>query len=370
MKILRALIKKEFYQILRDPSSILIAFVMPLMLLIIYRYGVNLDTLKINLGIEIGDPSQQVVTLVDSFRKNKFVSLFVYDNPHKMYEDIMGSKLRGFVVIPNDFSSKLDRNETASVQVVADGSETNLANYVQNYSKTIVSQWLNATSKYSKKIPPSLINVEARYWYNQDINSHYFILPGSLCITMTLIGMLLTALVIAREWERGTMEALLTTKIHRWELVLGKYIPYFTLGMISLLFNVFLCINVFEIPFRGNIFVLMVFSGLFLFAAMGQGLLISTILKNQFTASQAAMFAGFLPALMLSGLIFPISSMPLPLQWFSCVVPSKYFVSCIQSEFMVGTVPEIVIPNCLFLLIFGLILFFIIYKKTPMKLED
>lgn len=370
MKILSAFITKEFYQILRDPSSILIAFVLPIMLLLIYMYGVNLDTLKINLGLKIDDPSQQVTTLIDSFKNNKFVSTSVYDNPQKMYDDIMGSKLRGFVIIPNDFSSKLDRKETANVLVVADGSETNLANYVQNYSKVILSQWLNYSSKYARNIPPSLINVEARYWYNQDINSHHFVLPGSLSITMTLIGMLLTALVVAREWERGTMEAILTTKISKMQFVLGKYIPYFILGMTSLSMNVFLCINVFEIPFRGNILVLLIFSGLFLFAAMGQGLLISTILKNQFTASQAALVAGFLPALMLSGLVFPIVCMPRPLQILSDIVPSKYFVSCIQSEFMVGTIPEIIVPNCIFLGVFGLILFFVVYKKTQMRIED
>lgn len=369
MRILKALIIKEFYQILRDPSSILIAFVLPLMLLIIYMYGVNLDTLKINLGMKIDDPSQQVTTLVDSFKSNKFVTPFMYDNPQKMYDDLTGSKLRGFLIIPNDFSSKLDRNEIANVLVVADGSETNLANYVQNYSKTILSQWLNYSSKYSKKIPPSLINVESRYWYNQDINSHHFVLPGSLSITMTLIGMLLTALVVAREWERGTMEALLTTKVNKMQLVLGKYIPYFILGMISMMFNVFLCINVFQIPFRGNLFVLFGFAALFLLAAMGQGLLISTILKNQFTASQAALVAGFLPALMLSGLVFPIISMPEALQILSSIVPSKYFVSCIQSEFMVGTIPEIIVPNCIFLGVFSLILFCIVYKKTQIRLE-
>lgn len=369
MKILRALIIKEFYQILRDPSSIIIAFVLPLMLLIIYMYGVNLDTLRINLGMKIDDPSQQVTTLVDSFKNNKFITPFIYDSPEKMYDDLTGSKLRGFIIIPNDFSTKLDRNETANVLVVADGSETNLANYVQNYSKTILSQWLNYSSKYSKKVPPSLINVESRYWYNQDINSHHFVLPGSLSITMTLIGMLLTALVVAREWERGTMEALLTTKVTKIQLVLGKYIPYFILGMISMIFNVFLCINVFEIPFRGNLFVLFGFAALFLLAAMGQGLLISTILKNQFTASQAALVAGFLPALMLSGLVFPIVSMPEALQILSSIIPSKYFVACIQSEFMVGTVPEIIIPNCIFLGIFSLILFYLVYKKTQIRLE-
>lgn len=369
MKILLAFIKKEFYQIIKDPSSILIAFVFPLMLLILYRYGLNLDTIKVKLGFKIDDSSQQVVTLIDSFKNNKFVTTVVYDNPEKMYNDLTGSNLRGIVVIPNDFSSKLDRNEIANVQVIADGSEVNLANYVQNYSIAILNGWLNLSSKYARKIPSSLINVEPRYWYNQEINSHNFILPGSLCVTMTLIGMLLTALVIAREWERGTMEAILTTKISKLQLVLGKYIPYFTLGMLSMAFNVFMCTCVFGVPFRGNLFVLFGFSGLFLFAAMGQGLLISTILKNQFTASEAALFAGFLPAMMLSGLVFPINSMPILMQWISMVVPSRYFVSLIQSEFLAGTVPEIVIPNSIFLAIFGSLLFIIIYFKTQMRLE-
>lgn len=369
MKILRALIIKEFHQIVRDPSSILIAFVLPLMLLLIYMYAVNLDTVRLTLGMKIDDPSQQVTTVVDSFRNNKFVTPVVYNNPQKMYDDLTGSKIRGFVVIPNDFSSKLDRNETATVEVVADGSEVNLANYVQNYNIAIFNQWLNYASKYAQKIPPELISMDARYWYNQEINSHYFVLPGSLSITMTLIGMLLTALVVAREWERGTMEALLTTKITKLQFVLGKYIPYFILGMLSMAFNVFMCIQIFQIPFRGSLIVLFTFSALFLIAAMGQGLLISTILKDQFTASQAALVAGFLPSLMLSGLIFPVSSMPTPIQWLSKIVPSQYFVSCIQSEFMAGTVREIIIPNCIFLGIFGAILFALVYKKTQMRLE-
>lgn len=369
MKILKALIIKEFYQILRDPSSILIAFVLPLILLVIYMYGVNLDTVKLSLGMKIDDSSQQVVTLVDSFKSNKFITPYVYESPQQMYRDLVGSRLRGFVVIPNDFSQKLDRNEVATVQVVADGSEVNLANYTQNYTRTILTQWLNYSSKYARKVPPSLINVDSRYWFNQDINSHYFILPGSLSITMTLIGMLLTALVVAREWERGTMEAILTTKITKIQFVLGKYIPYFILGMVSMSFCVFMCINVFQIPFRGNFLVLFVFSALFLFTAMGQGLLISTVLKDQFTASQAALVAGFLPALMLSGLVFPINSMPVPIQWLSTLMPSRYFVSCIQSEFMVGTVPGIVIPNCVFLGVLGVILFIAVYEKTQMRLE-
>lgn len=369
MRILKAFIIKEFYQILRDPSSILIAFVLPLLIIFLYRFGVNLDTVKVRLGMKIDDPSQQVRTLVDSFRDNKFIELVIYDNPQKMYNDLTGSHLRGIVTIPNDFSTNLDRNRTATAQVITDGSEVNLANYVQNYSTAILNQWLTRSSVYYMHMPPSLIGIEQRFWYNQQIDSHWFILPGSLSITMTLIGMLLTALVVAREWERGTMEAILTTKINKIHIVLGKYIPYFILGMSSLMFNVFLCIAVFQVPFRGNLLVLAIFSALFLFTAMGQGLLISTILKNQFTASQAALFAGFLPAMMLSGLVFPINSMPMAMQWLSKIIPSQYFVNCIQSEFLAGTVPEIVIPNCIFLAIYGSILFLAIYHATSVKLE-
>lgn len=369
MKILAALIRKEFCQIMRDPSSILIAFVLPLILLIIYMYGVNLDTVKVRLGIKIEDPSQQVTTLVDSFKSNNYITPIFYEDKNQMYQDLIGTRIRGILIIPNDFSTKLDRGEVASVQAITDGSEVNLANYVQNYSRTILQQWLNNSSKYAGKTPPSIINVQPRYWYNQEINSHHFILPGSLSITMTLIGMLLTALVIAREWERGTMEALLTTKVKRIDIVLSKYISYFTVGMLSMSFCVFMCIFVFQIPFRGNFPVLFLFSGLFLLTTMGQGLLISSVLKDQFLASQAALVAGFLPALMLSGLIYPIRSMPVPLQWLSTLMPSRYFVSCIQSEFMAGTIWQIIVPNCIFLSVLGFILFALVYKKTDMRLD-
>lgn len=369
MRILAALIRKEFYQIFRDPSSILIAFVLPFVLLLIYMYGINLDTLKVSLGMKIDDPSQQVTTLIDSFKSNKFVSLRVYDNKNKMYADLIGSRIRGMVIIPSDFSSKLDRGEIASVQVIADGSETNLANYVQNYSKTIIQQWLNATSKYAGRSTPSLININSRFWYNQEINSRYFVLPGSLSITMTLIGMLLTALVIAREWERGTMEALLTTRVTRLHIVFAKYISYFLLGMASMCFSVFMCVSVFQIPFRGNFFVLFLFSAAFLLTAMGQGLLISTFFKDQYTASQASLVAGFLPALMLSGLVYPIQSMPAPIQWICAFVPARYMVSCIQSEFMAGTVWEIIIPNTIYMLFLSLILFILVWSKTEMRLD-
>lgn len=369
MKILRALIRKEFYQIVRDPSSILITIVLPLMLLLIYMYGVNLDTLKVSMGFKIEDPAQQVVTLVDSFKYNKFIDPHFYQDKKKMEDDLVRTKLRGFVIIPNDFSTKLDRNEEAQLIVVTDGSETNLANYSSNYTKTIANKWLTSTSKYAHRVPQNLINPQSRIWYNQELDSNFFVMPGSLSITMTLVGMLLTALVIAREWERGTMEALLTTRIKKHHIVLGKYIAYYILGLLSMAFNVFMITVVFDIPFRGSYIALFTFSSLFLLTCMGQGLLVSTVLKDQYKASQAALIGGFLPALMLSGLIYPIKSMPMPIQWLSALMPSRYLVACIQNEFMAGTIFAVLIPNCLFLLTLVIGFFLLVFKKTEMRLD-
>lgn len=369
MKILSALIKKEFFQIMRDPSTIIISFILPLMMLILYMYGINLDTPKVRLGIKYDDNTSEISTLINSFSNSKYVDSKVYDNKDEMYEDISSSKLNGAVIIPNDFSTKLSRKQSADMLILTDGSYVNTANYVQTYPANIANQWL-ATSKYRQFLKAPLISSDIRFWYNQDINSHYFILPGSLAVTLNLIGLLLTALVIAREWERGTMEALLSTRIRKIDLILGKYIPYFTLGMLSMLFNVFLCIVVFKIPFYGNFFIMFFVSALFLLTSIGIGLLISTFLKSQFLASQVALGVGFLPALLLSGLMFPINSMPMFFQYLTMILPPRYYVTFIESEFLAGTIKEIVLINTIFLSILAIALFALVYKKTSVRLEE
>ena len=369
MKILLALIKKEIKQILRDPSSIIIAFILPLISILIYMYGINLDSVKITMGIKNDDNSPEVATLVKSFGHSKYINSIVFDNMKDIETAIIRSKIKGAVIIPNDFSTKLSRGEKADLLVITDGSEANTANYVQSYATAITNQWL-MTSKYKGKIQTSKTNVETRFWYNPDLDSHFFILPGSIAITMTLIGILLTSLVVAREWERGTMEALLSTKVRAIHIVLGKYIPYFILGMLSLAFNIFVEVVVFSIPFKGSYFVLFGVSALFLFASLGIGLTISTMLKNQFLASLVSIGIGFLPALMLSGLMFPINSMPFIFQHLTRILPPRYYVSFIESEFMAGGgVNAIRIENAIFLTLLGLILFSVVYKNTKTRLS-
>jgi len=368
MKILLALIKKEIKQILRDPSSIVIAFILPIISITIYMYGINLDSVKITLGIKNDDNSPEVATLVKSFGHSKYINSINYDNMEDIKTAVLSSKIKGAVVIPNDFSAKLSRGQRADLLVITDGSEVNTANYVQSYANMISNQWL-ATSKYKKNLSKPLINVENRTWYNPDLNSHHFIVPGSIAITMTLIGILLTSLVIAREWERGTMEALLSTKVRAIHIVLGKYIPYFILGMLSTAFNMFLCVCVFQVPFRGSYFMFFLISGIFLFTSLGIGLMISTALKNQFMASMVSISLGFMPALMLSGLMFPINSMPVFFQYLTMIIPPRYYISFIESEFMAGGVNEIRLANAFYLTLLGLLLFAGVYKKTQMRLE-
>lgn len=368
MKILLALIKKEIKQILRDPSSIIIAFVLPFISIMIYMYGINLDSVKVTMGIKNDDPTPEVATLVKSFGHSKYVNSIYFDNIKDIEAAITRSKIKGAVIIPNDFSTTLARGQNADLLVITDGSEVNTANYVQSYATAIANNWL-ISSKYASSVNQPAINAEVRTWYNPDLNSHYFIVPGSIAITMTLIGILLTSLVVAREWERGTMEAMLSTSVKTIHIVLGKYIPYFILGMLSLAFNIFLCVVIFQIPFRGNYLVLLLVSGLFLFTSLGIGLNVSSVLKNQFLASMVAMSVGFMPALMLSGLMFPINSMPVFFQHLTRILPPRYYVSFIESEFMAGTVPEIVIANAIYLTILGLILFAAVYKNTSTRLE-
>ena len=368
MKILLALIKKEIKQILRDPSSIVIAFILPIISITIYMYGINLDSVKITIGIKNDDNSPEVATLVKSFGHSKYVNSINFDNMEDIKAAVLSSKIKGAVIIPNDFSSKLSRGQTADLLVITDGSEVNTANYVQSYTLAISNQWL-ATSKYKKNLSKPLINIENRTWYNPDLNSHHFIVPGSIAITMTLIGILLTSLVIAREWERGTMEALLSTKVRAIHIVLGKYIPYFILGMLSTAFNMFLCVCIFQVPFRGSYFMFFLISGIFLFTSLGIGLMISTALKNQFMASMVSISVGFMPALMLSGLLFPINSMPVFFQYLTMIIPPRYYISFIESEFMAGGVNEIRLANALYLTALGLLLFAGVYKKTQMRLE-
>ena len=367
---LKALMVKEFFQIIRDPSSILISIVLPLILLFLYGFGVSLDLDHLRIGLVLEDTAPDAQSFAKSLTDSRYFDVKIGRDRREFDRDIVSGALRGFVVVPSYFSDFRYRPDTiAPIQVISDGSETNTANFVENYVSAAWTNWLIQGSISNNLQGLPLINIQPRYWFNEELESRNFLIPGSLAIIMTLIGTLLTSLVVAREWERGTMEALMATPVTIFELIVGKLVPYFFLGMGSMILCVVGSEIVYQIPFRGSWPVLLVVSACFLVTALGIGLLISTLARNQFVAAQAAMVIAFLPAYMLSGFIFEIRSMPKVIQLITNFVPARYFVTSLQTIFLVGDVWRLILMNIVVMLGMSIVVFTIVRRITVKRLD-
>lgn len=367
---LKALIIKEFYQMIRDISSFLIGIVLPLILMFLYGYGVSLDLNHLRIGIVMEDTSPEAQSFVASIVHSRFFDAKIVRDRRELDADILSGAIRGFVVIPSYFTQFKDRKETlAPIQVIADGSETNTANFVLNYVQGAYLTWLQEQKIERFDHSHIQVNIQPRFWYNEQLESRNFLIPGSMAIIMTLIGTLLTALVVSREWERGTMEALMSTPAHIVEILIGKLVPYFLLATGSMTLCYLIATIVYHVPFRGSFWLLLLSSSTFLLPALGLGLLISTIAKNQFAASQAAMVSAFLPAFMLSGFIFEIASMPAIIRAVTYFMPAKYYVSSLQTLFLVGNVRSLIVYDLLCMFVLGMIIFFATAKRTVKRLE-
>ena len=358
-------------QIIRDPSSILIAFILPLILLILYGYGVSLDLTNVKVGVVMEDSSPDARNLLGSFTNSRYFDVKVAYDRESFKDDLVAGYIKGIIVIPQDFSKKrLDHSKTLSIQVITDGSEPNTASFVKNYANGVLLNWLNQEKiESSNSNTTSMVTVIPRVWFNPELRSRNFLVPGTLAIIMALTGTLLTSLVVAREWERGTMEALMSTPITIIEILIGKLFPYFVLSIISLLMSFIIALILYDLPFRGSLTLLLITSSAFLFASLGHGLIISTLSRNQFVAAQASLVTAFLPSFLLSGFIFEISSMPGPIQLLTVIIPAKYFVSNLQTLFLAGNIYNLILINTAYMLIIGLILFVITAKKTVKRLD-
>jgi len=363
----RALFTKEFLQIIRDPSAILIAVILPLVLLFLMGYAISLDAKKIPVGIVIEKHSKYSASLLQSFYNSPSFEVQVNRDRRYFEKQMQEGRLRAMIIIPATFAKDIAKG-APSIQILADGTEPNIAGYVSKYTSGLWQNWLMQEG-FNQNTNAIQINLETRYWFNAPLLSRYFLLPGSIAIVLTLIGTLLTALVVAREWERSTMEALMSTPITISELILGKIMPYFFLGLLSAFICVVIAIGWFEIPFRGSFWLLFITSSIYLFPSLSLGLLISTIAKNQFVASQAALIAGFLPAFLLSGFIFQISSMPMWLQTITYILPARYFVEILQTLFLSGNIYAVIIPNVLSMIVVGSLIFTVILKITRKRLD-
>lgn len=367
---LRGILKKETLQILRDPSSIALAIVMPMVLLFLFGYGVTLDAEHIPVAVVSDDTDGAANDLVARFDLSPH---FEVKRVRTMAEaeEMIGSRSADAILhLQADFSSRLANNREAPVQLIVNGIDANRTRLIQGYVHNVVNQWSVMRRARGETGGAPAVLVSARVWFNEGTESRNFMVPGLITLIMTLIGILLTALVVAREWERGTMEAMLVTPLRRVDILLGKIIPYYILGMLGMGLSVAVAVLVFQIPFRGSISALILLSSLFMLASLGFGLLLSAAIRIQFVAAQISIVAGFLPAFFLSGLIFDLESTPLPIQVISHIVPARYFVSISHTLFMAGDVWSILLPNGLVLA--GMAIFFIgmAFRKITKRLEN
>jgi ABC-2 type transport system permease protein len=366
---LRGLVRKEFLQIVRDPSSIAIAFLMPIFLLVLFGYGVSLDADHVPLAVVAEAPSQDSADFTASLQGSHYFKPRIMASMSEAELALRKGEVDGIIRLRPDFSRRMRQADGAPIQVVVDGVDANTARLVMGYVEGAWGSWLAAKAAGNGQSLTTPVDLQPRIWFNSELRSRNYLVPGLVAIIMTLIGALLTALVMAREWERGTMEALMVTPVSMTEVLLGKLIAYFVLGTGGMLLTVGLSVWLFEVPLRGSFWVLWACSSLFLLAALGMGLTISTLARSQFVAGQVAIIATFLPAFLLSGFIFDIGSMPAPVQVVTHLIVARYFVTIVQTLFLAGDVWPVILPNALALAVMAAIFLTITWKKSRKRLD-
>jgi ABC-2 type transport system permease protein len=366
---LRGLIRKEALQIIRDPSSIAIAFVLPVVLLFLFGYGVSLDAKRVPLALVVEKPSPATASLIADFYQSEWFRPKPFSDIQAAQDALRHRQVDGILWLKNNFTSELFTAGPAPIGLFLNGVDGNTARIVAGYVDGVWNNWLVRYARSQGRALKLPVEVEQRIWFNPEVRSTNFLVPGLIAVIMTLIGALLTSMVVAREWERGTMEALLVTPVRLREILLGKLVPYFVLGMGGQVLSVAMAVWLFEVPLRGSLAVLMGVSALFLLAALGMGLLISTAAHNQFVAGQLAIFATFLPAFILSGFIFDIGSMPAWVQAITHIIAARYFVSVLQSVFLAGNVWPVIWLNSLALAIMAAFFFMLVRLRSRKRLE-
>ena len=369
LRRMKALIRKEMLQILRDPSSLVVAVLLPVLLLFLFGFGISFDVTKMRVGVVIEDPTPETVMFEASLANTPFFIVRVANDRRAFDDDLTASRIEGVVVLAGDFTQRIGRGDTAGVQIITDGTDPNTASLVTAYVLGAWQTWLSQRALSSGVEGKALISTEPRVWFNPELESRRFLVPGSIALILMMIGSLLTALVVAREWERGTIEALLATPASVPEFLVGKVVPNFFLGMCAMAVSVGFAVFIFDVPLRGSIFMLLAVTTAFLLVALSAGLYISTVARTQFVASQIAMMTSFLPGLFFSGFIFELSSMPTPLQAFSAIVPARYFVKSLQTIFLAGDIAEVLVPSILILTLMSVFLMALTARNSKMRLD-
>ena len=352
---LLAMARKEVLQLRRDPRSLILAFLLPVALLVFFGYAISWDVSDIRLVVVDQDRGARARELLDGFRAS---GRFAIVGQLERTADIGPLLDRGraliALVIPPRFDADLGAGRTAVVQAIVDGSDANTATIALGYAQAIVQQF-SAQALFQTRRVRLPVTTATRIWYNEELSSRNMIVPGLVAVIMMIIAGLLTSLTIAREWERGTMEQLASTPVSRLEVLLGKLLPYLAIGLVDVALCSLLGVLVFRVPFRGNVFFLMGASFAFLVGTLGLGLVISALARTQLLATQVGMLATFLPGFLLSGFMFPIDNMPLVLRAITYLVPARYFLVVTRGIFLKGVGPDVLWSQGLLMVLYAVI---------------
>ena len=377
MKLQRllAIVKKEFLHVFRDWRSLYLSLCIPIILIMLFGYALTLDLRKVPTVVFDQSKSPQSRELIKLFSGSPYFSMVGYPDS---YPELQLSLDRGramiAIVIPSDFADKIAGDKNTQIQILADGSDANTSRLAMGYASTI--GMIYSSNVMVKKMQtlgrtPMAQPVEmvSRSWYNPDLRSQNVIIPGIIAIVMVVIAAMLTSVTIAREWETGTMEQLISTPLKGPELIFGKVIPYFVIGMTDVAIAVTLGKWLFHVPIVGNAGLLFAMAATFLTGALFWGMTLSIVLKSQVLASQIAIVSGYLPTLILSGFVFAIENMPLPIQIITYIVPARYFISILRGIYLKGIGLEILFIDALLLSVYAAIMILIANKKFKFKLE-
>jgi ABC-2 type transport system permease protein len=343
LRRVRAVAKKELIQILRDSRSLMVVLLMPLMQMGLLGYGVNLDIKHVPICVFDREGSQESQALLKAFQASIYFEIVETEREYDgVTRAIDAGRCKMAIVVPHDFSQDLAATNSASVQAILDATDDNTANIALGYAQAVVSAFssnvqLERTQSLGQQPPVAPAIAQYRVWFNEDLVSSDFIIPGVVAHVMALVGAQLTSLTLSREWERGTMEVLVSTPVTRMELMTGKIIPYFFIGLVDATLCLSIAVFWFETPFRGGLSTLFLTTALFLVVVLGIGYFISASIKSQIGASQIALLVTMLPTTLLSGFTFPIEQMPAPIQAVTYIVPARYYFAILKAVFLKGS---------------------------------
>lgn len=353
LKRLLAVSRKELIQLRRDTRSLVLAFALPVLLLIIFAYGISWDVRGIRTLVVDGDGTRQSRALADAFAASGYFTVRSGVTQRDVVPAIDGGAAQLALVIPAGYGADLGAGRTPAVQAIVDGSDANTATIILGYAQATLRA--HATAVRPALRPQTGVRLDSRVWYNEELLSRNMIVPGLIAVIMMIIAAMLTSLTIAREWERGTMEQLASTPVHRVELVLGKLLPYVGIGIVDVVVTSTLGVVLFGVPFRGSVLQLLASSTLFLVGALGLGMFISAATRSQLLATQLAMVVTFLPAFLLSGFMYAVDVMPGVLRAVTLAVPARHFVVVTRGLFLKGIGAEVLYVQGLLMLAFAAI---------------